>query len=246
MICSGLNPALKDPAGLDFIPILIGAVAGGLGAIVLAIIIGAYRRAKTRRLKMLSPEEMAKLASSQSLALGSPLTSQGSMNPIGSPAFSVSSSSNKYDNGYGPNANNPVYNNNSPVLSAGSGGSNLTPYQQQYLAQQAALAQGGVDHNTHSRIAPSMRASQMVARAVSAGPSITASATPLVVMFEFIAERDDELTAAVGDRMLGIEQQDGWWLAQNEKGIMGLIPVSYTAVDTNPAPGPSKTVEPAF
>jgi len=240
MICSGLNPTIKSDGSFDPIPVLIGAIAGGVGLLVLAIAFGAYHRSQTRKNQMLTPEELAKMAESQ-VAMGSPLTQ--SSYPIGSGSYPQMTSARLDSPG---DTSNPLYKGPASVSSFSSGGQNLTPYQQQYLAQQQAIADGKIDPG-QSRVAPSVRASAMVKRAISAPPSINASATPLVVVFEFVAEREDELNAAVGDKMLGIEQQDGWWLAQNAKGVMGLIPVSYTQPDTG-GPGPSTTgrVDPQF
>jgi hypothetical protein len=240
-VCSGLNPTLKIAPSLNIVPILIGAVAGGTAALLLAIVIGSYYRSVTRKYKMFTPEELAILANSQakSGSLGSPISEPKTA--IGSRTFS-DMSSNKLENG--SVSSNPKY--QPGAMSPASSTSNLTPYQRQYLAQQEAIAKGAIDPR-QSRVAPSLRASQMVQRAISAPVSITATATPLVVIYEFIAERDDELTAMVGDKMYGIEQQDGWWLAQNSKGVMGLIPVSYTAVDAEAGPGPSNSnINPNF
>ena len=220
-VCAGLNPLLKTAPGLDLTPVLIGAIVGGFLALLLTIGLGTYYRSMTRKRKMLSPDEMAKMSENQNYAMGSPNI------PIASMASSrIENSPDK--------SSNPLYRSPSSPGSVMSASSGLTPYQQEYMAQQDAIAKGLISPDPRStRMTPSVRASQMV-RAVSSQPaSFMANATPLVAVYEFIAERDDELNAAVGDKMLGLEQQDGWWLAQNSKGVMGLIPVSYTAVDAS-------------
>jgi len=250
MVCAGLNPAIRTAAALDTTPILIGAIAGGVTLLVLAGVFGYIYRMRTRKDKMLTPEELAIIAASQSASASPVMSMQGSLAPIGSGSF-------RMDNpGLGGHTSNPAYQSPAKVMSGssfGSGGSagiqagsvGLTPYQQQYLAQQEALAKGVFDGSRQSRMAPSQRVSAMAAAAMAAPPkNIASKATRLVVIYDFVAEREDELTASVGAKMLGIEQQEGWWLAQDERGIIGLIPASYTEVDTDPAP--TTTMDPDF
>ncbi|KAH9260008.1 hypothetical protein BASA81_001780 [Batrachochytrium salamandrivorans] len=78
-----------------------------------------------------------------------------------------------------------------------------------------------------NRIAPSVRMTSMASQAQHQ-PDMFKPTVPLIAAFDFVGERSDELSVTVGTRMFGIEQQDGWWLAKTENGVVGLIPVSYT------------------
>ena len=44
-----------------------------------------------------------------------------------------------------------------------------------------------------------------------------------VAIYDFIGERSDELNVTVGTRMTGIEEQDLWWLARTDAGIVGYV-----------------------
>jgi len=218
--CSGLNPAITGD-DTNFVPIIIGSLGGGVFLLTLAVTVGYIHRQQTRKLKMMSPDELAILAKSQSMMMSG-------------------SSSNIYS-GKIENASNPRYN---PSVSSMSSGGNL-PYPVKFQAQQQALALGADPRQ--SSVARSDHMSRLASRATAS--AMVSNLTRLVVAYDFVGERPDELTAVAGTKMFGIEKAEGWWLAQTGNGLVGLIPVSYTEVDndTNPLPVADEvTLDPEF
>ena len=52
-----------------------------------------------------------------------------------------------------------------------------------------------------------------------------------VVLYDFTADGDDELTVGEGDTLLVLERDgDEWWKCKNQHGIEGVVPASYVEV----------------
>lgn len=218
--CSGLNIQIAHPVPLDLVPIILGVVGGSCALLLLFGLCAYCDRKRNRGAKNLSLHDLARMANAQSVK---------DLVPIG------------------PDASNPKYRSQATLKTDPSTVPSvqqpqqpqLTPYQMQYQAQQAAIAQG---HLSTGRLAPSARASQMAAAAILSPPDLKQTLTPLVATYDFVAERPDELNVTVGTKLFGIEQQDGWWLARTEKGVVGLIPANYTETVV----GVNVAIEPDF
>jgi len=53
-----------------------------------------------------------------------------------------------------------------------------------------------------------------------------------VVLYDFTADGDDELTVAEGEDLIVLERDsDDWWKVRNSKGREGVVPASYVEVD---------------
>jgi len=52
----------------------------------------------------------------------------------------------------------------------------------------------------------------------------------MLVMFDFSAENKDELDVKAKQVVTGIQKDGEWWLVQNDKGKVGLVPASYLAM----------------
>lgn len=178
---------MPQTQAVDLGPVIGGAVGGAAVALVLALLVGYMLYRRNKKNKAMSPEDLAKMAGAQSMAVM----------PIGTR----------------PNTSNPEFQ------------QQQSPRMQQQQKQQP------------QRIAPSVRMTSMASQAQQA-PNMFKPTVPLVAIYDFVGERGDELNVSVGTKMFGIEQQDGWWLAKTEDGIVGLIPVSYTEMDAEmPSPG---------
>ena len=52
-----------------------------------------------------------------------------------------------------------------------------------------------------------------------------------VVLYDFTADGDDELTVAEGEDLIILERDsDDWWKVRNSKGQEGVVPASYVEV----------------
>jgi hypothetical protein len=52
-----------------------------------------------------------------------------------------------------------------------------------------------------------------------------------VVLYDFTADGDDELSVAEGERLVILEKDgDEWWKCRNSKGAVGVVPASYIEV----------------
>jgi hypothetical protein len=52
-----------------------------------------------------------------------------------------------------------------------------------------------------------------------------------VVLYDFSADGDDELTVAEGEDLIVLERDsDDWWKVRNSKGLEGVVPASYVEV----------------
>jgi actin cytoskeleton-regulatory complex protein SLA1 len=52
-----------------------------------------------------------------------------------------------------------------------------------------------------------------------------------VVLYDFTADGDDELTVAEGEDLIVLERDsDDWWKVRNSKGQEGVVPASYVEV----------------
>ena len=52
-----------------------------------------------------------------------------------------------------------------------------------------------------------------------------------IVLYDFTADGDDELSSAQGERLIILERDsDEWWKCQNSKGATGVVPASYVEV----------------
>ena len=49
----------------------------------------------------------------------------------------------------------------------------------------------------------------------------------LFALFSYVATGTDELSFVEGERLIIIQKHDGWWEAENTKGLKGLVPSSY-------------------
>lgn len=159
---------------VDIVPILAGTLGGFTILLALAMAIGYVNFKRNQKNKVMSPEDLARLAKSGKF---SPLVTAM---PVNTSSF-----------------------NNENVLAA---------------------------RTQPKRIAPSVRMTSMASQAQQA-PDLFRPTVPLIAIYDFFGERDDELQAPVGTRLFGIEQQDGWWLAKMVNGVIGLIPVAYTERD---------------
>lgn len=221
--CSGLNIDVPEAPPINFVPIIGGVVGGFMALLLIAVSAGWYHRRVTRHRKMLTPDEMARIASMQSF------TSSKTGTPYIDGAI-----------GTGPESSNPKYVNvdkgSTNSFNLPPGDSQLSPYQRMYKAQQEALAKDGGNRTSQlpSRTVPSARVSQMASNAFNAPPIIPSNAIRLITTYDFDAEHSDELNVKAGTSLIGVDQKDGWWLAKTEDGVFGLIPVSYTTEDTTP------------
>ncbi|RKP33401.1 hypothetical protein BJ085DRAFT_27605, partial [Dimargaris cristalligena] len=61
-----------------------------------------------------------------------------------------------------------------------------------------------------------------------------------IALHDFEADHDDEISFAVGEQVVVLEQDDlyndGWWQGRNEQGHVGLFPVNFTQPFTPEAP----------
>jgi hypothetical protein len=235
--CGGLNAVIPsheehvDPT----IPIIAGVVGGviGVGAITAGIYM-AFCRAKSA----MTQADLARLAAGQGMPIqGSPFQGQGggpgnmSRNPqYGYPGQSGGAPGGSYGQQQQQQQQYPGGSYGKP------GGSfenapqqQLTPYQQQYEAQQRAIQMGQDPRVMSGNMAPSARMSAMAQQNPSTFEN--RQMIRLVALYAFVGERADELTVNAGDRLFGIEEQDSWWLAKTEKGIIGLIPSNYCEME---------------
>lgn len=52
-----------------------------------------------------------------------------------------------------------------------------------------------------------------------------------VVLYDFVADGDDELTVVEGEDLIVLERDsDDWWKVKNSKGQEGVVPASYVEV----------------
>ncbi|KAK7049547.1 cytoskeletal protein binding protein [Paramarasmius palmivorus] len=49
----------------------------------------------------------------------------------------------------------------------------------------------------------------------------------VVVLYDFTADGDDELTVAEGEHLVVLEKDDEWWKCRNQKGREGVVPAQY-------------------
>ena len=80
---------------------------------------------------------------------------------------------------------------------------NMSSYQQMYMQQQQQLASGG------------------------SAPAAPHEPVPLQAVFDYTATREEDLTVQAGQRIMGLEEKQGWWLAQAQDGAVGLVPANY-------------------
>lgn len=60
-----------------------------------------------------------------------------------------------------------------------------------------------------------------------------------VVLYDFAADGDDELTVAEGEDLVVLERDsDDWWKVRNPKGEEGVVPASYVEVRLSVHPIP--------
>lgn len=61
-----------------------------------------------------------------------------------------------------------------------------------------------------------------------------------VVLYDFTADGDDELTVAEGEDLTVLERDsDDWWKVRNSKGQEGVVPASYVEVRLSVYPTPT-------
>jgi len=220
--CTGLDPTPVANKGPDSTAILGGAL-GGVGALMVIVVFFGYRKCqRDSKRRQLDFNDLAKLA----MAPGS-----GS-NP------NVLTDGGSFRGGAQVVSSNPGYQQQQQKpqsfqqMSPNMGGGAKTPYQLQYEMQQQQLAQGFAPSRQSRLAPPSARLSALVAQArVASSPPLSSKNTRLIAIYDFVGERGDELTVSVGARMTGIEEQDMWWLAKTDAGVVGLIPSTYVEVD---------------
>ncbi|BEI84339.1 hypothetical protein CcaverHIS002_0409430 [Cutaneotrichosporon cavernicola] len=65
-----------------------------------------------------------------------------------------------------------------------------------------------------------------------------------VVLYDFEAGGDDELTVAEGETLTVVEKEDEWWLVRNSRGAEGVVPAQYVEAAAGGAPA-APAVDPA-
>jgi len=221
-VCAGLNVLPKPVVPpTDPVIVLVGALVPSVVLLVVCIYCGWLRYNRNLAKRQMNIQDLAKLAGS---GAATPMPNQ----------MQVAASNPTYNNmngGYPSPYSQSKYSSPPPppMMSPGMAppGQVLTPYQMEYQRQQVALAQG-MPIQSQKYKAPSARMSAMVAMP----PVVTTNAVRLVTKFDFVGENSDELTVSVGQRLMGLEEADEWWLAKVlDTGVIGLIPSVFVEVD---------------
>ncbi len=224
---------------------IIGGAVGGAGALVIgSVIFALIRSRRAHKAKELSLEDLAKLSAAQQqqaqMEAQQMMQSYPSQQKITQQdVVMMVQQAQQY--GVIP----PATGASGPVSSIGGSSGSMTPYQQQYMMQQQQMMmQPGMMVPSMNLMAaappgmgpsfgvPSINVQQMANNQMSLSRSeIPVQAIQLVLKYDFVGERDDELTCKKDDIIYGVEENDGWWLAKSNEGKIGLVPSSYVAVN---------------
>ena len=52
----------------------------------------------------------------------------------------------------------------------------------------------------------------------------------VLVLYDFRADGEDELTVSEGEKLTILEKDEEWWKCKNVEGVEGVVPASYLEV----------------